>query len=355
MVEEAGSVSGAARKGLLKVIFTNPPVLISLLVIIAGFIIYIGMSAQHQASQITNQYSSLDAKPENSKEGFDKKLFYITVDENGNTVVHIGFESEEQELAAQQAAEEAGTTGNVSAGNTNPSNEGVFEKLADTSGSYNLSGQPTSVTANNGTEFPLYNGVPESWGWTNSTNVVIWHYTNTADAWIQNYGSETELSSCTTYQHFNKEFNRSTLSTYNGVQCLQICNFAAIVNCGFIPSGQSVDCYGSAKNKPAIIVIRDKTTNEYYYMPAYTTDAKAHTYPGGIVQTGCARYSSFSQCYDSNDDSCSDFGKPHAALHGSNGHYDYVDRPATVEIEANWTTQPMKSNWEIVDVLIQMG
>ncbi len=110
MVTEAEVASGAVRKGLLKVIFTNPPVLISLLVIITGFVIYIGMSAQQQASQITSQYSSLDAKPENSKEGFDKKLFYITVDENGNTVVHVGFESEEQEIAAQQAAEEAGTT-----------------------------------------------------------------------------------------------------------------------------------------------------------------------------------------------------------------------------------------------------
>lgn len=236
-------------------------------------------------------------------------------------------------------------------GNTNPSSEGVFEKLSETSGSYNFNGVKTDVSISDGSTIPVYDGVPAEWGWNKGMSATVWHYQNTAAAWCENFSSETGLSSCTTYHDLNKEHNRTTNSAISGVKCLEICTTAAIVKCGFTPSNTAGvnDVSSSAKGVAAIIIAKSGST--YYYIPCKVTDAKAHTYPGGIVQTSCARYSNFEQCYDSSDDSCSDFGKGHAALHTSAGHYDYSDRIASVEIEANWKSQPIPSSWNIVDVI----
>ena len=128
-----------------------------------------------------------------------------------------------------------------------------------------------------------------------------------------------------------------------------------MIKCGFTPSNQAGanDVSASAIANAKGVIILKSSDGTYYYLPCVTTDAKAHTYPGGIVQTSCARYSNYSQCYSSSDDSCSDYGKGHAALHNSSGHYVYTDRPATVEIEANWETQPVPSGWQIIDVILQ--
>ena len=236
-------------------------------------------------------------------------------------------------------------------GNTDPSNEGVFEKLSETKGTYNFAGKKLDVSISDGSTIPVYDGVPSEWGWSKSKSATVWHYQNTAAAWCKNFSSETGLTSCETYGHLNKEFPHSSNSSISGVKCLEICSTAAIIKCGFTPSNTKGvnDVGASAKGVAAVIICNSGGT--YYYIPCKVTDAKAHTYPGGVVQTSCARYSNFSQCYSSSDDSCSDFGKAHAALHDSSGHYVYSDRKATVEIEANWTSQPIPSGWKIVDVI----
>lgn len=243
--------------------------------------------------------------------------------------------------------------GGGGSGNTNPSNSGVFEKLAATQGSYNFNGSVTNATTQDG--IPLWNGVPSSFNWSTGTDATVWHYQNTAAAWCQNYSSETGQTNIDTYNHFNKEFGRKSTATVGNVQCIEICATAAMINCGFTPSNQAGvnDVGASAIANAKGVIILKSSDGTYYYLPCVTTDAKAHTYPGGIVQTSCARYSNYSQCYSSSDDSCSDYGKGHAALHNSSGHYVYTDRPATVEIEANWETQPVPSGWQIIDVIIQ--
>ena len=341
-------------------IIRHPGVCAFILGVFIILVVYLISSANSYMDELIKQYTTLTAKTNDSKYSFDKKLFYVTVEADGTKKITFGYKSEEQQEQAEQAADEAANTGNSpdsSNGNTSPSSDGVFELLADTKGTYSYDGVALSVTANNGQEFPLYSGIPAEWGWNSDTSAVVWHYGNTADAWVSNFSSETGATSCSTYKTLNKEFPRSDLSTVDGVKCLQICSNAGIKNVGFTPSGAANagvnDLYGDVENKRGVIVILDENTGNYYYMPVYTTDSKAHTYPGGVVQTGCARYSKFYQVYDKSDDSCSDFGKGHAALHSSSGHYDYSDRPASVEIEANWIVQPIKSGWKIVDVLIE--
>lgn len=359
------------RGGFLRLFFRHPAVVLitisTVLAITIAFTAYMLYSANVQLDYILEQYMALSVKRTDSKSDFNKKLFYVQVDENGvvNITVNLptGFDKDDEEFADNGEEEEeeivvppvAGTSGGNSSGNTNPSSSGVFEKLSQTSGTYNFDGQPLSVMVNNGSTFPAYSGIPSAWGWDENTNATIWHYQNTGSAWINNYKSEIGTNSVSTYQTLNQEFQRSNLSTYNGVKCLQICTTAAIRECGFTPSNtRGVNDTGqNDKNIEGVIIVKDKTTGNYYYIPAYVTDAKAHTYPGGIVQTTCARYSNASAVYDPSDDSCSDYNRPHAALHTSSGHYDYSDRAATVEIEANWTRQPIESNWEIVDVIIR--
>lgn len=357
------------RSGLMKLIMMNPGVSLAvfgtLAIIIFAIIAYMLFNANVQMDEILKQYLSLSTRVSDSKRSFTKKKYYITVNADGTTSITINMGTGSMVDDTSDGIDEDSGPGFVpdpwgpgdggGGGNTNPSSDGVFEKLSETSGTYNFEGKALTVKVNNGQEFPAYSGIPEAWGWSESTNATVWHYQNTGSAWVSNFSSETGASSVSTYKTLNKEYGNSTLSEYKGVKCLQICTTAAIVNCGFTPSGQSGanDVGSGSTGVEGVIIVKDSGTGNYYYIPAYVTDAKAHTYPGGIVQTSCARYSNFSQCYNSSDDSCSDFGKPNAYLHTSSGHYVYSDRVASVEIEANWTNQPIKSNWTIVDVIIK--
>lgn len=277
MVEEAGAVSGAARKGLLKVIFTNPPVLISLLVIIAGFVIYIGMSAQHQASQITSQYSSLDAKPENSKEGFDKKLFYVTVDENGNTVVHVGFESEEQEIAAQQAAEEAGTASLTAAGSNGAwSGTSVAMNAIDFYTPITFTrGQATSIQVNGVT---LYNLIP----WDDDGNFYQLDLEAMSDYLEVNVGKPLSISSSV----HTDNYNSSTPIVKNGINCMGIAWLPIFSFCSVNEDGSYTPAWGSTLASAGYgVAVLEKDGNTYYIPICSGGDNKGHTWPGGMVQT----------------------------------------------------------------------
>lgn len=278
-MKKAEVASGAAGKGLLKVIFTNPPVLISLLVIITGFVIYIGMSAQYQMSQIMNQYSSLDAKPENSKEGFDKKLFYVTVDENGNTVVHVGFESEEQEIAAQQAAEEAGVADaslSVAGSNGAWSGTSVAMNAIDFYAPATFDkGQATSIQVNGVT---LYNSIP----WDDDGNFYQLDLDAMSDYLEVNIGKPLSLSSSV---HKDNN-NSSTPIVKNGVNCMGIAWLPIFSFCSMNEDGSYTPAWGGTLASTGYgVAILEKDGNTYYIPICSGGDNKGHVWPGGMVQT----------------------------------------------------------------------
>lgn len=130
--ENKHTVGKAARRGIFRFLIANPVVLVVLLVIISGIVAYLIYSANYQLDEIMRQYQSLSARTDDSKAEYDKKMFYITTDENGNTTIHIGYASEEAEEAAKQSAEEAGVS-------TDPNQSG--------GGDPNVNGNQISKTA----------------------------------------------------------------------------------------------------------------------------------------------------------------------------------------------------------------
>ena len=62
--------------------------------IIAFVVIYFIINASYEANIIYDLYTSLDNRTSDSKANFDKKLYFVTTDENGNKIVTIGFQSE---------------------------------------------------------------------------------------------------------------------------------------------------------------------------------------------------------------------------------------------------------------------
>lgn len=340
---------------------------LTILVVLAFIVLLFVLGMMNEFDRIFELYNSVSTKTTDSKATFDKRLHFVTKNEDGTYKITLGFQSETEYEAAQQrfgdvlddgeANDSVDTPSGAGGGNTNPSSNGVFERLADVIDSYNLDGSETGISCSNGQEFPTYNGIPAEWNWDSSTDVVVWHYRNTADAWVENFGEETGQSTILTYDQLNKEHSRSDLTNYENVQCLQICSTAALVRGEFTPSNTPGvnDVYESSQGFEGVIIVQDTTNDSYLYIPCYVTDAKAHTYPGGIVQTQCARYSNFDACYDEDTDACGDFGNRPPGIHASDGHYVYTDRPISVEIESNWTSQPIKDNWKIIDVLLRVS
>ena len=63
-------------------------------IIVAFVVIYFIINASYEANIIYDLYISLDNKTSDSKANFDKKLYFVSTDENGNKIVTIGFQSE---------------------------------------------------------------------------------------------------------------------------------------------------------------------------------------------------------------------------------------------------------------------
>ena len=106
------------------------PFLIILLIILA-IILYVAQSVNSEATQILKLYDSVTSRVEDSKVGFNKKLFYIKVDENGNKTITIGFTDEVAQEEAEQAAEESGTTDPGSDVKLSQDAESIRHKLAN--------------------------------------------------------------------------------------------------------------------------------------------------------------------------------------------------------------------------------
>lgn len=104
------SVGGVLAKGLFRLIISNPLVTTIVIVLVVAFIAYTLYSIDYQLTQILEQYQSLSSRQLDSKSGFDKRLFYITLDNNGKTKVTVGYSSEVAEETAQEAVSGGGTT-----------------------------------------------------------------------------------------------------------------------------------------------------------------------------------------------------------------------------------------------------
>lgn len=105
-------VRKAVLKGIMRVLLANPLLLTIILVVVIGMIAYTLYSIDYQLKQIMVQYGQLSAKRTDSKAGFDKRLFYVKTDENGNQIITVGSRSEEEaEQVKRELANIANSTG----------------------------------------------------------------------------------------------------------------------------------------------------------------------------------------------------------------------------------------------------
>jgi len=77
--------------------------------IILGVILYTIQAVSGEANDIMKMYDIIGNDRKDSKAGFDKRLFYITINTDGTKSVTVGFSSEIEKEQALRAASEAGT------------------------------------------------------------------------------------------------------------------------------------------------------------------------------------------------------------------------------------------------------
>ena len=275
-------------RNIMRVLLGNPPVLILILVIIVGLIAYAVYSADYQMKEIMRMYMALSQKRTDSKSGFDKKLFYVTIDENGNQTIHVGYSSEEAEAEAQKELENSG------GGSAKPpTTQGPSTSIKDANVSKNGSSTSMTITVG-GSSVPLYNGIPESWG--ASDNSVYIDFGEVKNAWKEGYN--------TAFGHYypnsildNGWHSDDTVNRYStaGGQSGPTFNYPgdSVVCVGFAPTQYYADCIfrwggvGEASNcynYKWVIVVKN-SNGDIGYLPAICSDAKAHTWPGGACQT----------------------------------------------------------------------
>lgn len=110
--ELAGQAAGAAGKGILQFLIMNPYVTLALASILGAIIIHTVYSINSMLDKLVYQYTHLtDTSVVDSKAQFDKKLFYLKVNEDGSTSVVLGFSSDIAQEEMEQIVEESGGAG----------------------------------------------------------------------------------------------------------------------------------------------------------------------------------------------------------------------------------------------------
>ena len=111
MAKKSTAKKAARAAKVAGFIASNPiPFLIALLIIVI-IVIYTMNQINSELIRVMELYDMVGNQTQDSKGAFDKRLYYITVDEGGNTIVTIGYKSEAEKEQAEQAAEEAGDIG----------------------------------------------------------------------------------------------------------------------------------------------------------------------------------------------------------------------------------------------------
>lgn len=116
---------GLIKNGFLRFIVMNPGVALvgglTILVLGIAIIVFLLYNANVQMDQILEQYVNLSAKANDSKRSFKKKLFYVTVDDQGRTIITISLNTGVDE--EEESSEEGPDGENGPAWDENPDNK----------------------------------------------------------------------------------------------------------------------------------------------------------------------------------------------------------------------------------------
>lgn len=269
------SSDNSGKKGIFRslgFIIKHPTFCLIVVGLIAIFTVYMISSANSMLDELIEQYTSLTARKDDSKYSFDKRLFYITVNEDGTKTVTFGYKSEIAQEAAEEAAEQAGETG----GNTSWNGTGFAASAMDfyTPVKFGSKGTSTGVTIN---DVQLYTGIP----WKDDGN---WYQFNVSSA--SKYLSTNLGKGLSTDSSVHSDNNNSSSKiTKDGVGCMGIAwtpifCFIDVAEDGSMPGYSASTCneyYGAA--------ILEKGGSTYYLPICSGGDNKGHTFPGGLTQT----------------------------------------------------------------------
>ena len=269
----SNDISKPVKKKILSVIFTNPYVLGITIVLGIVFIIYISQTVDNYLDDILMQYNSLTMKPENSKIGFDKKLFYVTVDADGKQTITVGYRSELEKKQAEQAAQDA-SIGN----DANWSGSTLAHNALDFYDTVKYDGKGSTVlTLSNGVK--LYSGIP----WSDDGNWYKLDF-NSISGYLHKNLSSNRNFEFTGVCHTDN--NNEVVVSRNGVTCAGIAWLPIFAFCSSDDAGNLSPAWTSSlANKGYGVVILEKEGREYYMPIASGGDNKGHTWPGGLVQT----------------------------------------------------------------------
>lgn len=296
--ELAGQAAGAAGKGILQFLIMNPYVTLALVLILGAIIIYTVYSVNSTLDKLVYQYTHLtDTSVVDSKAQFDKKLFYLKVNEDGSTSVVLGFSSDIAQEEMEQKAEESGVETSLDIDIDGWYTDVAAGTLATTS---------KSAFAD-GSSLAIYNGPP----WDVENGSYIFNYPQARyDTYEMFEGLGIAGNPITTSNMYSAAvvggagqtsrlssngFDSNGLKTVDGVVCLNFCPMPTLVDRTWIDDWtQGATCdtsdYGYGQARYAAILV-DKTTGDvsdsstWKYLPLCPNDSKAHTYPWGVVQT----------------------------------------------------------------------
>lgn len=287
-------VSKAVGKGLLKLLIGHPLVTCVALIIVVAFVAYTLYSIDYQLTEIMKMYQSLSARVTDSKSGFDKRLFYVTTDSEGNKKVTIGYSSEvAEEMAKAELNNATGGGGSASLGNSNLTTLGPSTSVNEAG--ISTSGEKTALSINvAGADVPLYNGIPSEWGASGSS--VYIDFKEVEEAWKSGYqetfGHPYPNAVVSNGWHEDSKVNRYSPSKgqsgptfkYAGdsVVCVGYAPPPYYADCTFRwnGTGESTACY----SYKWVLVVKNES-GDVAYLPAIPSDAKGHTWPGGVAQT----------------------------------------------------------------------
>lgn len=296
---KSGGVDTAVAKGVGQILKSNPYILLILAIILLAFIIYTVYSVNSTLDKLIYQYTHLtDTAVMDSKAQFDKKLFYVKTNSDGTTSIVLGFSSEVQQEELQRQIDEIGDV--------------------ETTLDVNINGWYTDVAAGTeattsksafapGSTLAIYDGPP----WDVKSGSYIFNYPQARyDTYemfeglgvkgnpinTSNMYSAAVVGGASQNARFTEHgFDSNGLKTVGGVVCLNFCPMPTLVDRTWINNWtQGATCdsskYGFGEARYAAILV-DKHSGDvldsstWKYLPLCPNDAKAHTYPWGVVQT----------------------------------------------------------------------
>lgn len=269
-----GLASEAVKQGkrqLLVAILTNPYIMVPLVILTAALIAYIIYSADVQTTALMEQYQSLSAKHNDSKAEFDKRLHYITVNNDGTVTFTVGYRSEVQKQQME------GEDPNGGGGDT-WDGDGLALNAMDMYSKVSYTGVGSKVGSININGVNLYTGIP----WADDGN---WYQLDTSS--VSSYLSKNLGKPLQGGSAFHTDNNNSS-SPRNmaGVNCAGISWTPIFCFLNVNDDGSFSASYDRALcNKFYGVVILSKDGKKYYLPICSGGDNKGHTFPGGMVQT----------------------------------------------------------------------